>query len=112
VLRRDPATDIKYIAIDTEGIGGNHSTEDRDSKLFLLNILMCSMLIYNRVGVIDEQALNGLSLIIGLGKSLHQDIEDEENLGLKESSFPSFFWLIRDFVLKLQTKEGMSMTSK
>jgi ribosome biogenesis GTPase A len=100
-LRRDPATGIKYIVIDTEGICGNDTNEDKDSKLFLLNMLMCSMLIYNGVGVIDEQALNGLSLVIGLGKSLHQDIEDEENLSLKESSFPSFFWLIRDFVLKL-----------
>jgi hypothetical protein len=77
VLRQDPATGTKYIVIDTEGIGGNDSTDDKDSKLFLLNMLMCSMLIYNGVGVIDEQALNGLSLIIGLGKSLHQDIEDE-----------------------------------
>lgn len=112
VLRQDPKSGMKYLAVDTEGLGNSESTEERDSKLFLLNMLVCSVLLYNSVGVIDEQALNALSLVVGLGKCLNQDIEDEENVSASDSSFPSFFWLIRDFVLKLETEEGRPLTAK
>lgn len=101
VLRQEPKTGMKYLAIDTEGLGNGESTEERDSKLFLLNMLTCSLLIYNSVGIIDEHALNALSLVVGLGKCLNQDIEEEDKLSPADSSFPSFFWLIRDFVLKM-----------
>ena len=60
VLRQEPKTGMKYLAIDTEGLGNGESTEERDSKLFLLNMLTCSLLIYNSVGIIDEHALNAL----------------------------------------------------
>lgn len=63
-------------------------------------MLLSSTLIYNSVGVIDEQAINGLSLVVGLGKALHQEIEEEQTKE-QEGNFPSFFWLIRDFMLKL-----------
>lgn len=74
-------------------------------------MLICSTLVYNSVGVIDEQALNGLSLVVGLGKALHQEIEDEQTKE-QEGNFPGLFWLMRDFLLKMETEQGVPMTPK
>lgn len=112
VLRTDPRSGMKYIAIDTEGLGNSQSTEERDSKLFLLSMLICSTLIYNSIGVIDEHALSALSLVVSLGNCLNQDIEEDEPNSSTDSTFPNFFWLIRDFVLKMETVEGEELTPK
>jgi len=42
---------------------------NHDTKIFLLAILLSSLLIYNSVGTIDENALNNLSLVVNLSKS-------------------------------------------
>jgi len=58
------------IVVDTEGLGAYDEDENHDSKIFLLALLLSSMLIYNSVGTIDENALNSLSLVINLAKKI------------------------------------------
>ena len=55
-------------------------------------MLLSSVLIYNNFGVIDEQALSHLALIIGLGQMSELEWSIEK---------PCLFWLVRDFILKL-----------
>lgn len=52
------------IVVDTEGLGAYDEDENHDAKIFLLALLLSSLLIYNSVGTIDENALNSLSLVI------------------------------------------------
>ena len=56
--------------IDTEGLGAYDEEINHDSKIFLISILISSLFIYNSFGTIDEVALNNLSLILNLSKSL------------------------------------------
>jgi hypothetical protein len=58
------------IVVDTEGLGAFDEDENHDSKIFLLALLLSSLLIYNSVGTIDENALNSLSLVINLSKKV------------------------------------------
>jgi hypothetical protein len=61
---------VPLIVIDTEGLGAYDEDENHDAKIFLLALLLSSMIIYNSVGAIDENALNNLSLVINLSKKI------------------------------------------
>lgn len=54
------------VIIDTEGLGAFDEEHNHDTKIFLLALLLCSLLIYNSMGPIDENALNNLSLVVNL----------------------------------------------
>ena len=104
--------------IDTEGLGAYDEEINHDSKIFLIAILLSSLFIYNSFGTIDEVALNNLSLILNLSKSLKirnsnnslnaNDNTDEE----MAKYFPSLLWILRDFALKLEDSYGNVITAK
>ena len=104
--------------IDTEGLGAYDEEINHDSKIFLIAILISSLFIYNSFGTIDEVALNNLSLILNLSKSLK--LRNNSNvLNTKENDdkemakyFPSLLWLLRDFALKLEDSDGNVITAK
>jgi hypothetical protein len=103
---------LPLIIIDTEGLGAFDEDDNHDTKIFLLALLLCSHLIYNSVGSIDENVLNSLSLVVNLGKQLQvrkgQSIQDDEIA----EYFPSFLWVLRDFALQLIDIDGNSISSK
>lgn len=61
---------MPILIIDTEGLGAFDEEENHDCKIFLLALLLCSLLMYNSVGSIDEGALNNLSLVVNMSKTL------------------------------------------
>ena len=104
--------------IDTEGLGAYDEEINHDTKIFLISILISSLFIYNSFGTIDEVALNNLSLILNLSKSLkirnnsnslNANDNDEEEMA---KYFPSLLWILRDFALKLEDNEGNVITAK
>ena len=104
--------------IDTEGLGAYDEEINHDSKIFLIAILISSLFIYNSFGTIDEVALNNLSFILNLSKSLkirnnsnslNTNDDDEEEMA---KYFPSLLWILRDFALKLEDNEGNVITAK
>ena len=80
----DVEKETPIIIIDTEGLGAFDEDENHDTKIFLLALLLCSLLVFNSVGSIDENALANLSLVINLSKQLQvkqgQHIEDAEEI--------------------------------
>ena len=104
--------------IDTEGLGAYDEEINHDSKIFLISILISSLFIYNSFGTIDEVALNNLSLILNLSKSLklrnNSNVLNSKENDDKEMSkyFPSLLWLLRDFALKLEDSDGNVITAK
>ena len=54
--------------IDTEGLGAFDEEENHDAKIFLLAMLLASLLLYNSIGSIDENALQNLALVVNLSK--------------------------------------------
>jgi len=66
----------KALILDTEGLGALDVNKKSDSRfyflfrIFLIAMMLASTFIFNSVGTIDENALNDLSLIINLAKSM------------------------------------------
>jgi hypothetical protein len=61
---------IYYILIDTEGIGSIQQDQTYDAKIFSLTLLLSSYFIYNSMGMIDEHALDKLSLVANLTQNI------------------------------------------
>ena len=118
ITNKSSSTTFPAYLIDTEGLGAYDEEINHDSKIFLMAILISSLFIYNSFGTIDEVALNNLSLILNLSKSLK--LRNNSNvLNTKESDdkemakyFPSLLWLLRDFALKLEDSDGNVITAK
>ncbi len=85
---------------------------NHDSKIFLVAVLISSLFILNSFGNIDENAINSLSFIINLSKSIKLNQTNEANADEISSYFPSLLWLLRDFSLKLEDNKGNVITAK
>ena len=106
--------------IDTEGLGAYDEEINHDSKIFLIAVLISSLFIYNSFGAIDEMAINSLSFVLNLSKTIK--IKNKPNSNSKKLSeeneadlaqyFPTLLWLLRDFSLKLEDKDGNVITEK
>ena len=102
--------------IDTEGLGAYDEEVNHDSKIFLIAMLISSLFIYNSFGAIDETAINTLSFVLNLSKTIkiknNSNKNSEENEADLAQYFPTLLWLLRDFSLKLEDKDGNVITEK
>jgi len=99
--------------IDTEGLSAYDEEANHDSKIFLISILISSLFIYNSFGTIDENAINSLSFVLNLSKTLKlKNSFMEDNKNELAEYFPYFLWLLRDFSLKLVDKNGKNISEK
>jgi hypothetical protein len=114
--------EVSLIVLDTEGLGGTDASDRHDSRVFALAVLLCSKLIYNSLGSIDEDAISNLSFVANLTQMIHVNSkkqkddsmgeEEEEDIEELASFFPSFLWIVRDFALELLDEDGNEMSSK
>jgi len=106
-------TPFPCFLIDTEGLEAYDEEVNHDSKIFLISVLISSLFIFNSFGAIDEMALNSLSFILNLSKSIKiKSINQEDNEEEFAEYFPTLLWLLRDFSLKLEDKNGNVITEK
>ena len=122
---------LQLLVLDTEGIGGTKSSSDYDTRIFSLAVLLCSTLIYNSLGSIDEKAISNLSFVANLSQHVQvkasQGGDDESSTtssdgtsaseGTMETTalssfFPSFMWVIRDFALELVDEDYNDITEQ
>ncbi len=66
---------MSLVFIDTEGSGSVDRTNTHDAKIFALLVLISSYLVYNSMGVIDEGAINNLSVAAHLSKNIAMDVK-------------------------------------
>lgn len=102
------------IILDTEGLGGVESNLKYDTRIFSLVILLCSTLVYNSMGSINENAISNLSLVTQLSENIKlsnkpDDSNTDDALEFHKV-FPSFIWVIRDFTLELEDEDGYDIT--
>eukprot|EP01022_Parablepharisma_sp_SALTPOND_P025670 TRINITY_DN602_c1_g1_i1.p1 TRINITY_DN602_c1_g1~~TRINITY_DN602_c1_g1_i1.p1 ORF type:complete len:1870 (-),score=221.62 TRINITY_DN602_c1_g1_i1:13785-19394(-) len=105
--------ELVVFVVDTEGLGAIDEDENHDTKVVLLGLLLSSLMLYNSMGSIDENALNSLSLVVNISKTLQannsgEKLDDDEFA----KNFPSFFWILRDFSLQLKDPQGNPITPK
>jgi len=63
------------------------------------------------MGAIDESCIETLSLIVNLTKHIHfKSSGDDFDEDFIKTNFPSFYWVLRDFSLKLQDKTGLEIS--
>ena len=99
--------------IDTEGLGAYDEEINHDSKIFLIAILISSLFVYNSFGAIDENQINNLSFVLNLSKTIKiKSVSIEDNEEELAQYFPTLLWLLRDFSLKLEDKNGNVITEK
>lgn len=105
--------EIVVFVIDTEGLGALDEDDNHDTKVVLLGLLLSSLMLYNSMGSIDENALNSLSLVINISKTLQEHNAngntDEEEFA---KNFPIFLWILRDFSLQLKDPQGNQISPK
>lgn len=69
---------------------------------------------FNSKGAIDSRALEELNLVVNLTKHIQikSDGVTEEDFDSSDYAkyFPSFTWVVRDFNLRLEDKEGEEIT--
>ena len=99
--------------IDTEGLGAYDEEINHDSKIFLIAVLISSLFVYNSFGAIDENQINNLSFVLNLSKTIKiKSVSIEDNEEELAKYFPTLLWLLRDFSLKLEDKDGNVITEK
>ena len=99
--------------IDTEGLGAYDEEINHDSKIFLIAVLISSLFVYNSFGAIDENAINNLSFVLNLSKTIKiKSVSIEDNEEELAQYFPTLLWLLRDFSLKLEDRNGNVITEK
>ena len=89
------------LLIDTEGLGSLEEDSNHDAKIFALALLTSSLLVYNQVGAIDDEAIQRLALVIKLSKFV--DLDEIQQT-------PRLLWLLRDFSLQLLNDQREEIT--
>ncbi|XP_071987593.1 guanylate-binding protein 7-like isoform X2 [Engystomops pustulosus] len=99
------------VLLDTEGLGDVEKGDGRnDSWIFCLAVLLCSSLVYNSFGTIDQQAIEQLHYVTELTKVITLKSSDTRDAAAERKSvLPSFTWCVRDFSLLLE-RDGRKIT--
>ena len=106
----DPNKDILFM--DTEGIDALDANDTHDVRVFTLALLLSSAFVYNSVGAIDETAMQTLSLMTRVTQNVKvQSNTEDANVQELAQHMPAFFWILRDFSLRLVDKEGKTLTA-
>ena len=97
--------------MDTEGIDALDANDTHDVRIFTLALLLCSTFLYNSVGAIDETAMQTLSLMTRVTNNVKVHSQTEEETTSLAEHMPAFFWILRDFSLRLVDKSGKKLTT-
>ena len=104
-----PDSDKEIVFMDTEGIDALDANDTHDVRIFTLALLLCSAFLYNSVGAIDETAMQTLSLMTRVTDSVKVHSQAEHDTVLADH-MPAFYWMLRDFSLRLVDKKGKALT--
>lgn len=89
------------LLMDSEGLGDVEKGDaDHDNKLFALITLLSSTLVYNTMGVLNQEVLDKLNFITEISKNIKtsENSSDDSNLDL---FFPELIIALRDYSLEL-----------
>jgi hypothetical protein len=96
---------VNVIILDSEGLSSIDNAQN-DPHIFGFLLLLSSFLIYNCTASIDDSALQSLSLVANLSKTLRIQCDRDSTPEELSKIFPTFCFLIRDFTLQIQNSHG------
>ena len=99
---------FNLILLDTEGLGSPKAKPERDTKIFVLSLLLSSMFVYNTTRVIDREAIQKLTIMNNLSKIIDSGIESTNTEDTNKNSIllnsPDFILVLRDTFLSLNSQ--------
>ena len=98
------------LLIDTEGIDALDATNTHDVRIFTLALLLSSSFVYNSMGHMDEAALQTLSLMTRVTENIKISADKDATAAQLSSHMPLFYWVLRDFSLRLENKQGGTLS--
>ena len=93
------------LLMDSEGLGNTEVDQTHDTNIFALAMLMSSRVLFNNMGPITSQALSDLQLASNISNMIAKTAPQFA------TAKPSLKWLLRDFSLKMETREGTPLTA-
>lgn len=105
----DPSKHV--LLVDTEGIDALDADDTHDVRIFTLALLLSSVFLYNSVGAIDETAMQTLSLMTRVTNNVRVRTDVESTAAELSAHMPTFYWVLRDFALKLTDRTGSPITT-
>ncbi len=105
IKHRNKNGEFNLILLDTEGLGSPKAKPERDTRIFVLSLLLSSMFVYNTTRIIDREAIQKLAIMNNLSKIIDSGIkstktEDSNKNSILQNS-PDFIWVLRDTFLSL-----------
>ncbi|XP_052760026.1 guanylate-binding protein 1-like [Mya arenaria] len=84
--------DTVLILLDTEGLGDVEKGDpNHDNRIFTLATLLCSVLVYNMKGAFDQEAVNKLTFVSEMSKSIRFGGRCDEDNRLLQGVLPGSF---------------------
>jgi hypothetical protein len=102
--------EIRVLIVDSEGLSSTDNAQN-DPQIFGFLLLLSSFLIYNCTASIDDSALQSLSLVANLSKTLRIQCDRDSTTEELSKIFPTFCFLIRDFTLQIQNTHGEAINA-
>ncbi len=100
VVQDANGANVNVIVMDTEGSGAPSADATHDARVSSLGLLLSSYFVYNSTGRIDDAALSTLTTVTHVTSEMR-----EEDAG----ELPGFLWVLRDFALQLENKDGVAV---
>ena len=105
----DDTAERCVLVLDTEGIDALDAGDTHDVRIFTLALLLSGSFLYNSMGPIDETALQTLSLMTKISEFVRvQGEEGAVDAGALSEHMPTFYWILRDFNLRLETRDHVA----
>lgn len=103
---------VDLLFMDTEGISALDADDTHDVRIFTLSLLLSSVFLYNSTGALDETTMQTLSLMSKVTSTVKmRSSTTGDGVGMDVSAhMPHFYWVLRDFSLRLVDKNGAQMT--
>ena len=90
----------------------NINTENNDSKIFLIMILISSIFLFISKDI-DQDSFNYFNFILNLIKTIKiRNITEEENYNELNTFLPNLFWILLNSNLKMEDNNGNTITEK
>lgn len=100
VVKDASGTNVNVVVLDTEGSGAPSADANHDARISSLGLLLSSYFVYNSTGRIDDSSLSALTTVTHVTSEMRE--EDATQL-------PGFLWVLRDFALQLQNRDGQEV---
>lgn len=97
ILHSNKNGSFNLLFFDTEGLDSADVSQEHDNRMFVLNLLLSSLFLYNTKDVVNRKAIEQLAVMSNLAKFINSNTGVNNQM---QTNMPDFIWVIRDFFLE------------